>query len=300
MRIEREYIYRALLKLSRRIQIYLRDVAACWGSLVGLTEEVKNPGCGRRLSLASWTVLILSTSCGGQQRAGCPHTDRALNPRAEAEPPNAKVTRSCVTAPNESAPLLHRSSCRQFAGCVGGGEGNRGWGRKLDWEKLTRVKSLSSHRPTSLNSASGWWESAFAWAWSLAIWCLYEYPPTASSPHCWAWTVHGWPLLGWDLPSHSWLLLFSFFWCLTCIWILSFCWTRLCPWLNLWEGSGSELVLISSLLLACPRSMPQGHSSTSTLHSSTWKPNFSVTWEDKRENGYNFPDNKAASGQALK
>lgn len=257
-------------------------MAASSGGFVWLTEEAKSTGRGSRLSLASWTLLILSTSSAGQQRAGCPHTTKALSPRADAAPPNGTVTRSCVTAPNESRPRLHSSSRRQLAGCGGGGEGNGGRGLKFERVKQTRVSSLSSQRPISLNSGSGLLDSAFDR--HMNTWPVRWGSARASFPHCCAWRLQWWPFLWRDLlPCSCCLFLFCTVWSFSCICICSLCWNSLWPWPKLWEGTRSELVLISSLLLACPRSIPQGHSSTSTLHSSTWKPNCNVTWEKWRK-----------------
>lgn len=209
-------------------------------------------------------LLILSSSPAGQQRAGCPHTAKALKPNAEAAPPKAIVTRSCVTAPKDNGPRLHSFSCRQSAGFGGGSDGNGGRGPKLKLEKETRVSSRSSQRPTSLNSASEELDSVLKDA-LVICWGSGR----ASAPHCCAWRLHCWPgnilLLCIPLVSSCWSLI--------CIFTLSFLWNLL------WSWARSELVLISSLLQACPWSIPQGHSSTSSLHSSTRKPNFSVTWE---------------------
>lgn len=213
-----------------RWNTHLWDVAASVGSFICLRAGWKSTGCVCRLSLASRTVLILSMSSAGQQRAGCPQTDKALKPRADAAPPKGTVTRSCVTAPNESKPLFHRSSCRQFRGCGGGGDWNGGRALKCECIKVTRVSSFSSHRPTSLNSGSAGLEPTLVCGCSLAV-------RMCRRPLC----------------SPHWL-----------------CLTR----------SESEQVLISTRLLAWPRSIPQGHSSTSTRQSSTWNPNFNVTWEN--------------------
>lgn len=136
-------------------------MAASSGGSVRLTEGVKSPGRSSCLSVASWTLLIFSTSSAGQQRAGCPHTTNALSPRTHAALANGTVTRSCVTAPNENGPRLHSSSCRQSVCGRGGFEGNSGLDLKFECTKQTLVSSLSSQRPTSLNSGSGLFESVF-------------------------------------------------------------------------------------------------------------------------------------------
>lgn len=136
-------------------------MTAFTGGFFWLTDGTKSPGDGGCLSQASWMVLILSSSSAGQQRAGCPHTAKALKPNAEAAPPKAIVTRSCVTAPKDSGPLLHSFSCRQSAGCGGGSDWKGGRGPKLKLEKETRVSSRSSQRPTSLNSTSEEVDSVF-------------------------------------------------------------------------------------------------------------------------------------------
>jgi len=119
---------------------------------------VKSDVRGRGLSAASWALRTRSTSWAEQQRAGWPHTARALRPSADAEPPNGSVTRSCLTAPSDSSPRLHSSSRRQAPGpgpAGRGADGNGGRALKPGWAKLMHVFSRSSHRPTNLNSGSG-------------------------------------------------------------------------------------------------------------------------------------------------